>query len=71
MLLDLFKQYVPWLVVMVIAFFVWLAVKNHQRAHSIRYSGRISEIIDRRRNVVIFTIISVMLMLGLVIFLLS
>lgn len=71
MLLDLFKQFIPWLILATIIFFLWLAFKNYQRAKKIRYSGRISEIIDRRRNFVICLIISSILFIFLLINLLA
>ncbi len=71
MLLDLFKQYVPWLMQWLLLFLSGLLLKIINVLHNIRYSGRISEIIDRRRNVVICTIISSILFILVLINLLA
>ncbi len=64
MILDLLKQIVPWGISLLICFFLWLVFINRKRLHKIRYSGRVSEIIDRRRNVVFcFIVISVLVVL--------
>ena len=65
MVLDLIKQFIPWAMVAAIAFFIWLITVNRSRLHKIRHSGRISEIIDRRRNIAFYTVIIVLLIVGL------
>lgn len=57
MVLDLLNQLIPWGLGLLIFFFVWLIVLNRKRLHKIRYSGRVSEIIDRRRNIIVCYIV--------------
>ena len=57
MVLDLLIQLFPWGIGLVMAFFLWLIYVNRRRLHKIRYSGRVSEIIDRRRNIIFFYIV--------------
>lgn len=65
MVLDLIKQFIPWTIVAAIAFFIWLISVNKTRLHKIRHSGRISEIIDRRRNIAFYIAIIIALAIGL------
>ena len=65
MVLDLIKEFIPWAIIAAIAFFIWMITVNRTRLHKIRHSGRISEIIDRRRNIVFYIILIILLVVGL------
>lgn len=69
MVLDLLKQLIPYGLVLVIAFFLFLAFKNRQRLIRIKNSGRVSEIIDRRRNFILYITLSALVAIGLIIYL--
>ena len=65
MVLELFQKLVPWFIAIAILFFVGLIINNKNRLYKIRHSGRISEMIDRRRNIVFYSIVIFFLIVGL------
>ncbi len=65
MILDLFHEIFPWIIALAVIFFIWLIVQNKNRLYKIRNSGRISEIVDRRRNIVLYIIAIIALIIGL------
>ena len=69
MVLDLLQQLIPYALLLVIAFFLWLAIRNRNRLHRIRHTGRVSEIIDRRRNFIFYITLSALVAIGLIVYL--
>ncbi len=68
MVLDLLKQLVPYGLIFIIGFFLFLALKNRKRLRKLRHTGRLSEIIDRRRNVIVYLTLSALIAVGLIIY---
>lgn len=71
MVLEQLQKLIPYGIGVLILFFLWLAVKNRNRLHRIKHTGRISEIIDRRRNFVFYIALCVVLFIYLVIYLIQ
>jgi len=62
MLIELLEKYIPLAILLAMIICVFFAVKNYKRVKKLRYSGRVSEIIDRRRNYVFLIAASILLL---------
>ncbi len=69
MVLELLEKLVPYGIGLIILFFLWLAIRNRNRLHKIKHTGRISEIIDRRRNFIFYIVLCIALFIYLIIYL--
>ena len=65
MVLDLLEKFIPYALLLVIAFFLWLALRNYNRLRRIRHTGRVPEMIDRRRNFILYLTLSGLTAAGL------
>ncbi len=68
MVLDLLAQFIPYALILIIVFFLWLAIKNRNRLERIKHTGRVPEMIDRRRNFILYLILSGLFTIGLIIY---
>ena len=68
MVLDLLEKLIPYVMLAVIAFFLWLALRNYTRLNKIKHTGRVSEMIDRRRNLILYITLSVLIAVGLIVY---